>query len=230
VYGREYGDTVLSFEASGALKDATLVMRDRETDSWWSIMTGDAIGGDLKGQKLVELGFGEKTQWGLWKEKHPHTLVLSVDGVEHDPVNPYVRYFESDDTFRDIEVKDERLPGKEPIYAFRHRGVAYAAPHAAIEGGVAFDIGGGTSVFVYRSKDAHLFESSVAFSSASGPATGKPRFRLEDDGWVFGGWRFEPREGFVGGNEPSIRPSPLTGFDTFWYSWSNVNNDVIILE
>ena len=29
--------------------DASLVMRDRETDSWWSIMTSDAIGGELDG-------------------------------------------------------------------------------------------------------------------------------------------------------------------------------------
>ena len=41
------GDEELNFEASGALLDASLVMRDRETDSWWSIMTSDAIGGDL---------------------------------------------------------------------------------------------------------------------------------------------------------------------------------------
>ena len=26
---------------------ASLIMRDRETDSWWSIVTGDAIGGEL---------------------------------------------------------------------------------------------------------------------------------------------------------------------------------------
>jgi hypothetical protein len=40
---------------------ATLVLRDRETDSWWSIMTSDAIGGELDGTDLEELPFGEKT-------------------------------------------------------------------------------------------------------------------------------------------------------------------------
>ena len=32
---------------------ASLVMRDRETDSWWSIMTSTAIGGALQGAELV---------------------------------------------------------------------------------------------------------------------------------------------------------------------------------
>ena len=43
VYDRQYDDETLSFEASGALKDGALVMRDRETDSWWSIMAAEAI-------------------------------------------------------------------------------------------------------------------------------------------------------------------------------------------
>ena len=29
---------------------------------------------------------------------------------------------------------------------------------------------------------------------------------------------------------PSGDLEPLPGFDTFWYSWSNVNNNVIILK
>ena len=33
VYGRNVAGTELNFEASGALLDASLVMRDRETDS-----------------------------------------------------------------------------------------------------------------------------------------------------------------------------------------------------
>ena len=39
-------------------------MRDRETDSWWSIMTGEAIGGELQGAPLDELTNWEKARWG----------------------------------------------------------------------------------------------------------------------------------------------------------------------
>ena len=64
VYGRKVGERELNFEASGALMSASLVMRDRETDSWWSIMTSDAIGGQLDGADLEELPYGEKIDLG----------------------------------------------------------------------------------------------------------------------------------------------------------------------
>ena len=80
MYGREYGDQVLRFEASGGLLNASLVMRDKETDSFWSIMTGDALSGELKGTSLVELPYGEKVRFGEWVERYPDTLVLTVKG------------------------------------------------------------------------------------------------------------------------------------------------------
>ena len=71
MYDRKVGGKELNFEASGGLLDASLVMRDRETDSWWSIMTADAIGGDLRKTELVELPVGEKMQWKDWLARHP---------------------------------------------------------------------------------------------------------------------------------------------------------------
>ena len=89
MYGREYGGLTLSFEASGALKESSLVMRDLETDSWWSIMTGDAIGGELEGTRLEELPVGEKVRWEEWRRRHPDTLVLTLRDMEHWPRNAH---------------------------------------------------------------------------------------------------------------------------------------------
>lgn len=215
MYGREYGDKVLSFEPSGALKEATLVMRDRETDSWWSIMSGDAIGGEMKGQKLIELPVGEKIQWGEWKKRYPLTLVLTVDGREHDPENPYERYFTSERLFGATESADKRLPGKEAIYSFRIDGVAYAVLHSAVEGGAAFTAGG-NDVFFYRSVGSHIFESTIALFGPEAANSGDAGRFVNDDGW----------QDTVTG----AAAEKLTGFDTFWYSWSNINDDVIILN
>jgi hypothetical protein len=228
VYGREYNNEILSFEPSGGLKEASLVMRDRETDSWWSIISGDAIGGTLKGMKLEELPVWEKTTWGEWRERHPNSLVLSVDGVEHDPGNPYQRYFSSDGTFRGTKVKDDRLPGKESIYSFRAGAKAYAAPHDAIVGGAVFDVDGGT-VFLYRSPGADMFASTRAYFAPSGDDADDPVFKQDSGGWVASatGARFDPNTGFSGEGKS---PERLTGFDTFWYMWSNINDDVVILK
>ena len=99
MYGREYNGNVLNFEASGGLIHASLVMQDQETDTYWSLMKGRAIGGRLKGTELEELAVGKKARWKDWVEEHPDTLVLSVAGNEDLPFNPYSDYLESSKTF-----------------------------------------------------------------------------------------------------------------------------------
>ena len=135
MYDRNVNGRELNFEASGALLQASLVMRDRETDSWWSIMTSTAIGGALQGAERDELPIGEKTTWADWRRRHPNTLVLSVDGEEHHSNNPYDNYFASDRTFHDLEISDDRLEPKTPVFSFWLNGQTYAAAHSTFEGG-----------------------------------------------------------------------------------------------
>ena len=224
VYGREYNGEILSFEASGALWEASLVMRDRETDSWWSIITGDAVGGELAGRKLDELPVSEKVRWGEWKARYPETLVLSVDGEEHDPRNPYAGYFRSERTFQRIEAKDPRLPAKEPVFAFEMDGARCAVPHAAIEGG-AVAVFGSETVFIYRREGADVFESSHAWVA---PGAGG-RFEIGPDGWTDTetGAVYKEGAGFKGREGERER---LAGFDTFWYNLANIVSGSVLLE
>lgn len=224
MYGREYEGKVLSFEPSGALMQGTLVMRDRETDSWWSIMTGRALGGALEGERLRELPVGEKVTWGEWRRRHPDTKVLSIDGVEHDPENPYEGYFESDRTFRRIEARDTRLPAKAPIFAFRVGETAYAVPFEAIEGGAVLPAEGG-AVFAWRRRGAELFEGTRAWRLAGRDASD---VRFVDGAWrAPGGASFDPEHPEAGWSGENVER--LAGFDTFWYSWSNTNPHVVLL-
>ena len=112
VYDRNVNGKELNFEASGALLDASLVMRDRETDSWWSIMSSTSIGGDLDETRLKELPVGRKSTWKDWVEAHPDTVVLSIRGHEHVENNPYDNYFSSEETFRGLVIEDTRLAPK----------------------------------------------------------------------------------------------------------------------
>lgn len=215
VYGRDVAGRTLDLEASGALLSASLVMRDRQTDSWWSIMTSKAIGGPLLGTLLPELGVGEKTTWGEWRRRHPDTLVLSVDGREHVETNPYDRYFSSGSTFRDAELTDDRLSAKEPIFAFRLGGTAWAVPHRAFTGGELFDLpDGNEKLLLFRAKGASIYASTEAWLVAPETAGERPRVRrlLE-----------AARAG-----EPGFER--LEGFDTFWYTWAGVNRDSKLLR
>ncbi len=216
MYDREYNGRILEFETSGGLLDASLVMRDRETDSWWSIMTGDAIGGNMQGEKLKEMPVSEKTTWADWKKRHPDTFVLSVDGREHENRDGYEGYFASERTFRNIEIHDDRLQPKQPIYSFQHDDIAYAVAYDSFEGGGIFDLEGDAEgrkqVVLYRAPDASIRASTYALLVPHGSV--------------------EAVDGFRTVEKLSMRSDVerLAGFDTFWYNWVLVHPKTMVLK
>ncbi len=219
MYDRNYAGKTLNFEASGGLANASLVMQDQQTDTYWSIMKGEAIAGELSGEKLVELPYGKKMSWKEWRELHPDTLVLSVNGRE-DGGDGYVDYFKSSRGFQDIEAKDKRLKTKEPVYTFHHQGTAYAARADDVADGGSFTLADGTSVFLDRRQGSGIFDSTAAYRSEDGfEKRGKDWFEKRS------GARFDAEsDSFEGGDVES-----LEGFDTFWYTWSLNNPETTLL-
>ena len=66
-------------------------MRDEETGSWWQQVTGQAIQGPLKGQKLRSF-FHDEMTFALWKQEKPAGRVLRPDASieragEYPPAN-----------------------------------------------------------------------------------------------------------------------------------------------
>lgn len=197
-------------------------MQDKQTDSYWSIMTGTALAGAYRGTPLQELPVGEKARFSDWVKRHPQTLVLSVDGVEHVDSNPYDNYLASGQGFRSMQAKDKRLPTKGPIYAFWHSGHAYAVPFGAFEGeGAAFEAPG-LFFFLWRPRGADFYEATRAFRSAKG-------FERRAGAWVDrdSGARYDPKQRRFTGGE--LVTEPLSGFDTFWYTWSLTNPGTVLL-
>ncbi len=229
MYGRNYAGQTLNFEPSGGLLNASLVMQDKQTDTYWSIMSGQAVAGALNGTALVELPVSSKMTWAEWYAKHPDTLVLSVtqrtaDGetiTMQDPGrDPYERYWSDPSGFRGIEADDDRLDTKEQIHAFLHDGTAYATPLNRVIGGKTFELHDGTKVFIFREVSDQMFRGSAAFRSPAG-------FENRVGSWfeIATGAEFNAiRRDFGGGVER------LNGFDTFWYTWSLTHTDTELLR
>ena len=141
--------------------------------------------------------------------------MLSVGGEEHVESNPYDRYFSSDSTFRDAEVGDDRLPAKEPIFAFQLGDVAWAVPHRAFAGGALFDLPGRDSeLLLFRKRGVSIYASTEAWLVAPAAAGERRRVRRLLEAARAGETGFEP----------------LDGFDTFWYTWVGVHRDSKILR
>ena len=68
---------VLHFRLAG-INNQNFIMRDEETGSWWQQVTGEAIQGPLKGQKLRPF-FHDELTFALWKQEKPQGRVLRPD-------------------------------------------------------------------------------------------------------------------------------------------------------
>ena len=67
----------LRFRLAG-INNQNFIMRDEETGSWWQQVTGEAILGPMKGQRLRSVIHDELT-FGLWKQEKPQGRVLRPD-------------------------------------------------------------------------------------------------------------------------------------------------------
>ena len=75
MYSRKVGDDVLSFGHQGGLYRKSFVMYDRQSESLWVHVSGQAIKGARKGQQL-EFVPSEVLTWGDWVKRHPMTTAL----------------------------------------------------------------------------------------------------------------------------------------------------------
>ena len=73
MYARSFEGKPYEFGVLGVDK-GTLILYDKQTDSRWSQLFGQAINGPMKGHKLEKLPSTMAT-WGQWKQLHPNTTV-----------------------------------------------------------------------------------------------------------------------------------------------------------
>jgi len=80
VYGRTLDGQVLNFGHEGVLYRNSFVMYDKETNSKWLHVTGEALKGELKGKKLGIIP-SQIMPYRTWKKRHPDTGVLLGEKV-----------------------------------------------------------------------------------------------------------------------------------------------------
>ncbi|MGH2952742.1 MAG: DUF3179 domain-containing protein [Solirubrobacterales bacterium] len=120
-FDRRVGGRELEFGTTGTLRNADLVMYDRQTQSWWQQLTAEAVVGELTGRRLEVLP-SQILNWSTFKRLHPDGVVLSVRTGHDRPYgrNPYVGY----DDPRSLppahgESVDQTLPPKSRVAAIR---------------------------------------------------------------------------------------------------------------
>jgi hypothetical protein len=130
VYSRIIDGEEYTFGVSGKLIMNVLVMYDRQTDTLWSQLLGEAVDGPLKGTKL-EFVPSWQTTWADWKDQHPDTIALEKG--YRGSRDPYTGYYNSSSSgVIGQSTIDDRLYVKEFVVGVEQDGEAVAYPFGVL--------------------------------------------------------------------------------------------------
>jgi hypothetical protein len=154
----EPGGTVYDFGTTGNLRHSDLVMWDRQTESWWQQLNGEAIVGELTGSQLTFLP-AQILGWQAFKDSYPDGDVLSRETGHNRPygTNPYPGYDDVENRpFLFDGDTDGRLPAMERVVGVELDGTAVAYPFPALaEAGAIDDTIGADEVVIFWTPGAN---------------------------------------------------------------------------
>jgi len=155
VWETTVGGRQLHFHLAG-INNQNFIMRDEETGSWWQQVSGEAIQGPLKGQRLRPV-FHDELTFGLWKSEKPQGRVLRPNeelarAGKYAPANWEERMDKVPVTTSFIV--DKSLEARTLVVGLTINGAAKAYPFAAIaKQKLILDDVGGVPIFVVLGED-----------------------------------------------------------------------------
>ena len=188
VFERTLNGTVFDFGVSGNLRNSDLIMWDRQTQSWWQQLTGEAIAGELAGAQLRFVP-AQLVSWAAFAEEYPDALTLDRPGFSRAyGSNPYPYYDNLDSyPFLFYGDADPRLPPKQRVAAIEINGEAAAFPYSvlAVERVVHHEVGGEEIVVFFESGTTTALGSRSIADAADVGATGVFRPVLDGERLTF---------------------------------------------
>ena len=236
---------VFDFGVSGNLRNSDLIMWDRQTQTWWQQLTGEAIVGELAGHRL-DLVPASIISWADFKTANPGSLVLSRDTGFNRPYgsNPYAGYDRVDrPPFLFDGEEDDRLLPKERVAAFNIGEVSAAFPFRMLEAElvVNYPVNGTDVVVFFKRGTVSALDRALIIDSKDVGSTGVFDAKLDGRGLTFRAesgqfvddqtnsvWNIlgEAVEGELYGKSLT----PIIHGNHFWFAWGAFNPDTLIYK
>ena len=222
MYAREIGGTTYEFGVSGKLIMNGLVMYDRQTDTFWSQVTSEAVQGPLAGTRLKAIA-ATQTTWEAWRTVNPDTVVLDKrGGFRSDNYASY--YLSGRRGVLGSENNDSRLAPKDLVIGYQDEFGAIAYSFETLERkGVVNDLFGDTfvlAVFEPRSGTGLLFDRDVNEQLLTFDTIDSPeglRLRDAQTATTWDGFTGEGLSGPLAGTTLERLPTTYA----FWFGWSD---------
>jgi hypothetical protein len=246
VFDATLNDMQLDFGTTGRLRFSNLLMYDRQTESWWQQASGDAVIGELTGNRLVFLP-ATIISWAEAQASYPEAQVLSREtGFSRNyGRNPYVGYDNinrSPFLFEGPRTPDQLLAmARVTTVELNNEAVAY--PNDVLqEVGVVNDTVGGEDVVVFWQPGlaSALDSGSIAAGQDVG-ASGVFERNLNGQTLTFvtnGESITDEQTGSVwnilgqatDGELAGQNLKPVVKVDHFWFSWAAFRPDTRIYQ
>ena len=233
---------MFDFGVSGLLRLSNLIMYDRQTESWWQQVGGEAIVGDMMGKRLELLPMSG-VSWKQFKSSFPEGKVLSRDTGFNRPYgyNPYVSY----DTYIPHQYKepiDNRLPALGRVVAVTSGEESLAVPFSFLrkEPVVHYELAGQSLVVFFQRGTASATDAPIIVEGWDAGAVGvfdpvvegqELSFRAEGEGFV------DEQTGSTWDLLGQATSGPLKGKTLkpilhhggqFWFSWVAYKPDTVV--
>ena len=232
-FDRRLGERTLDFGVSGVLRHSDMIMYDRQTESWWQQITGEAIIGELLDERLTILP-SFLVSWEDFKEAYPDGQVLSRDTGHRRQYgrNPYELY-DRQNPFLFRGEPDRRLRPLDRVVVVEDGEEAVAFPLAVLENEpvVYFPLGDGEIVVFFQfGANSALDDARVADGRDVGAAAvylpevnGRPlTFTAVEETFVDNetGSRWNLLGQAVDGPLAGERLEPVVHGTHFWFAWA----------
>ena len=203
-------------------------MTDRETESIWTHMDGNAIGGRMKGERLAILPLVH-ARWDSWKNSHPNTMVLSPDTLFRDKYGPVsIGVFNP----REAVFGDNRLAANDLVVGVEVGGQfkGYSLKTLRDVGGVINDTLAGQPIVVTYDETA---QTGLAYSRLSDGLV------LECEvSEINGFWLKDKETQSIWNQRGRASAGPLRGtllefvpsFISEWYGWSGYHPETMLFQ
>jgi hypothetical protein len=234
-FDRRAAGRVLDFGTTGNLRSSDLVMYDRQTESWWQQVIGQAIVGDLTGTQLTVLP-ASIVSWDTFRTAHHEGRVLSRDtGFSRSyGINPYSGYDQANTRPFLFDGKpDGRLSPKEHVVTVSLAGEDVAYPYTVLKRlrVVQDSVGGTRLVVLYRPGTASGLDAGNVADGFDLGATGVFSPELDGRELTFKavGLDFSDVETGshwnlfghgVTGPMAGRQLTPIVHGDDFWFAWA----------
>jgi hypothetical protein len=234
---------VLDFGTTGKLRFSDLVMYDRQTESWWQQITGEAIVGELMGTRL-EVIPSPIVSWAEFKAHSPDAKVLSRETGFPRAYgrNPYQGY-DTAAPFLYTGPEDERLPALERVATVSIEDEAVAFPFSVLEKEpvVHYRLADRQLVVFYKKGTASALDDSAIAEGRDVGATGVFLPEIEGQKLTFSMADGEIKDKETGstwsllgeaiaGPLEGKRLEPVVHANHFWFSWAVFRPETLIYQ